>query len=89
MSKAKHPHKPSAEAERKKKLDEALDHGLEETFPGSDSVNLTQPPHSVEDKSDRRRTGSAGKSKGEPADDEDAAGEHMAKAALTPNTGGV
>jgi hypothetical protein len=32
-----------AEAECKKSLDEALDLGLEETFPGSDPVAVTQP----------------------------------------------
>jgi hypothetical protein len=38
------------EAERRKTLDEALDRGLEETFPGSDPVAVTQPPHSARDK---------------------------------------
>ena len=28
----------------KRRLDEALEEGLEETFPGSDPVNVTQPP---------------------------------------------
>jgi hypothetical protein len=32
-----------AEAKCKKALDEALDLGLEETFPGSDAVAVTQP----------------------------------------------
>ena len=35
---------------RKNKLDEALERGLEETFPGSDPVAITQPPHSARDK---------------------------------------
>jgi hypothetical protein len=30
-------------------LEEALDEGLEETFPGSDPVNVTQPAPSKED----------------------------------------
>jgi hypothetical protein len=38
------------EAERKKTLDEALDCGLEDTFPGSDPVAVTQPPRSAHDK---------------------------------------
>jgi len=38
------------EAERKKTLDEALDCGLEDTFPGSDPVAVTQPPRSARDK---------------------------------------
>ena len=35
---------------RKEKLDDMLDLGLEETFPGSDPVAITQPPHSARDK---------------------------------------
>jgi hypothetical protein len=30
--------------ERQKDLDAKLDRGLEETFPGSDPVSITQPP---------------------------------------------
>jgi hypothetical protein len=33
----------------KRRLDDALDEGLEETFPGSDPVNVTQPPPSKAD----------------------------------------
>ena len=36
--------------ECKKKLDDALERGLEETFPGSDPVAVTQPPSSAYDK---------------------------------------
>jgi hypothetical protein len=39
-----------SEAERKKKLDEALERGLEDSFPGSDPVAVTQPPPSKRDK---------------------------------------
>jgi hypothetical protein len=39
--------------DRKKKLDEALDLGLEETFPASDPVSVTQPPHSSHDRRKR------------------------------------
>ena len=38
------------EEKRKKALDEELDRGLEDTFPGSDPVAITQPPHSARDK---------------------------------------
>lgn len=38
------------DAERKKSLDEALDSGLEDSFPGSDPVAVTQPPPSARDK---------------------------------------
>jgi hypothetical protein len=33
----------------KRQLDQALEEGLEETFPGSDPVNVTQPPPSKAD----------------------------------------
>ncbi len=38
----------------KRRLDAALDEGLEETFPGSDPVNVTQPPPSKSDHHIRR-----------------------------------
>ncbi len=38
-----------AEAAKKRRLDDALDEGLEETFPGSDPVNVTQPAPSKAD----------------------------------------
>ncbi|MFN3348645.1 hypothetical protein [Pseudorhodoplanes sp.] len=38
------------ERQQKERLDKALDEGLEETFPGSDPVNVVQPPHSPKDK---------------------------------------
>jgi hypothetical protein len=38
-----------AEAAEKRRLDRALDEGLEETFPGSDPVNVIQPPPSKGD----------------------------------------
>ena len=34
------------ELKEKRDLEEALEEGLEETFPGSDPVNVTQPPPS-------------------------------------------
>ncbi|MDB5568021.1 MAG: hypothetical protein JWP84_4587 [Tardiphaga sp.] len=51
-SKAKPP--TAAEAE-KKKLDDALEEGLEETFPGSDPVSVTQPAHSKADHHIKRK----------------------------------
>lgn len=39
----------------KEKLDEALEQGLEETFPASDPVNLTQPPPSKKDRDIKRK----------------------------------
>jgi hypothetical protein len=43
--------KRRARAEKRKEaLDDQLDQGLEETFPGSDPVAVTQPPHSAHDR---------------------------------------
>jgi hypothetical protein len=39
-----------AEGAEKRLLDQALEEGLEETFPGSDPVNVTQPPPSKADR---------------------------------------
>ena len=41
------------EARQKQKLDDALDRGLEDTFPASDPVSVTQPPQSPYDKPER------------------------------------
>jgi hypothetical protein len=46
-------HRRELDADRKKKLDEALDVGLEETFPASDPVSVTQPQHSPYDRPKR------------------------------------
>jgi hypothetical protein len=45
----------SADREEKRQLDEALEEGLEETFPGSDPVNVTQPAPSKGDQHVKRR----------------------------------
>ena len=46
--------KDSRDAE-KRKLDEALEEGLEETFPASDPVNVTQPAPSKGDRHIKRK----------------------------------
>jgi hypothetical protein len=38
----------------KQKAEESLERGLEDTFPASDPVNVTQPPHSPQDKKPAR-----------------------------------
>jgi hypothetical protein len=48
-SKAKH-HDSKKDEVEKRRLDKALEEGLEETFPGSDPVNVTQPAPSKKDK---------------------------------------
>ena len=40
--------------ERRERLDDALERGLEDTFPASDPVSVTQPPASVYDKHEAR-----------------------------------
>jgi hypothetical protein len=43
--------KQAKDAKVQAELDEALDLGLEDSFPGSDPVSVTQPPPSAYDKS--------------------------------------
>ena len=45
----------SAEASEKRELDDALEEGLEETFPASDPVNVTQPAPTKGDRHVRRK----------------------------------
>jgi hypothetical protein len=44
-----------ADSAEKRRLDDALEEGLEETFPGSDPVNVTQPAPSRGDHHIRRK----------------------------------
>ena len=44
-----------AKVAEKRKLDDALEEGLEETFPGSDPVNVTQPAPSKADHHIKRK----------------------------------
>jgi hypothetical protein len=48
--------KPKAdEGAEKRRLDDALEEGLEETFPGSDPVSVTQPAPSTGDRHVKRK----------------------------------
>lgn len=53
-----HPDKPGKpgreERKEKEKMDEALERGLEESFPASDPVNVTQPPKSLPDRDEKK-----------------------------------
>jgi hypothetical protein len=49
-------HTESEKDAEKRRLDDALEEGLEETFPGSDPVNVTQPPPSKGDHYVKRRS---------------------------------
>jgi len=44
-----------AKGKEKRQLDQALEEGLEETFPASDPVNVTQPPPSKGDRHVKRK----------------------------------
>jgi hypothetical protein len=45
----------AAEATEKRRLDRALEEALQETFPASDPVNVTQPPPSKADHHVKRK----------------------------------
>jgi hypothetical protein len=56
------PDRVDTEAENDKdrehrRLERALDQGLEETFPGSDAVNVTQPAKSRQERRDESQQG--------------------------------
>jgi hypothetical protein len=54
MSKSRSTQEGTESAE-KRRLEQALEEGLEETFPGSDPVNVTQPPPTQGDHHIRRK----------------------------------
>jgi hypothetical protein len=43
------------DAERRRRLEKSLEEGLEDSFPASDPINVTQPPPSVQDKREGAR----------------------------------
>ena len=45
--------KRDREEVRKRRLERSLEQGLEDSFPASDPINVTQPPKSVGDKTKR------------------------------------
>ncbi|HEY1541044.1 MAG TPA: hypothetical protein VGG01_01430 [Xanthobacteraceae bacterium] len=51
-----------ADDELHKERDRALDKALEETFPGSDPVNVTQPPKSKQERRHENSDKSGGRS---------------------------
>ncbi len=50
------------DANTDKERDRALDRALEETFPGSDPVNVTQPPKSKHERRNENSDSSGGRS---------------------------
>ncbi len=58
--------KPGSDQDEKSRIhkerDRALDKALEETFPGSDPVNVTQPPKSRQERRNEKSETSGGRS---------------------------
>lgn len=48
--KSRHGDKSHHKDSQQERLDRALEEGLEESFPGSDPINVTQPAPSLEDR---------------------------------------
>jgi len=44
------------DAAKQRRLERSLEEGLENTFPASDPINVTQPPPTVEDKRNGARS---------------------------------
>ena len=47
--------KEREDALRRHRLEKSLEQGLQDSFPASDPINVTQPPRSVEDKREGAR----------------------------------
>ena len=54
-AKRKQTEKEREDALRRSRLERSLEEGLEDSFPASDPINVTQPPPSVEDKREGAR----------------------------------
>ena len=44
-----------ADAKERRRLEKALEEGLEDSFPGSDPVSVTQPPPSPQDRNEKKK----------------------------------
>ena len=44
-----------ADAKERRRLEKALEEGLEDSFPGSDPVSVTQPPPSAQDRKETKK----------------------------------
>jgi hypothetical protein len=47
--------RPENPAERRRRLEKSLESGLEDTFPGSDAINIVQPAPTPYDKKTKKR----------------------------------
>jgi hypothetical protein len=44
-----------AEAKERRRLEKSLEEGLEDSFPGSDPISVTQPPPSLQDRKEKKK----------------------------------
>ena len=44
-----------AEEKERRRLEKSLEEGLEDTFPASDPINVTQPPPSLQDRTEKKK----------------------------------
>jgi len=47
--------KKSDDAKRRQRLEQSLEEGLEDSFPASDPINVTQPPPSRQDRREGKK----------------------------------
>jgi hypothetical protein len=50
-----HEARPENPDERRRRQERSLEQGLEDSFPGSDAINIVQPPPSARDLTKRRK----------------------------------
>lgn len=44
-----------AEEKERRRLERSLEEGLEDSFPASDPINVTQPPPSIQDRKEKKK----------------------------------
>jgi hypothetical protein len=44
-----------AEEQERRRLEKSLEEGLEDSFPASDPINVTQPPPSIQDRKEKKK----------------------------------
>ena len=44
-----------ADAKERRRLEKSLEEGLEDSFPGSDPISVTQPPPTVQDRKEKKK----------------------------------
>jgi hypothetical protein len=49
------PQDSEADAKERRRLEKSLEEGLEDSFPASDPISVTQPPPSAQDRKDKKK----------------------------------